>query len=117
MAVRVNLDDLSTLQLNKLLSEELLERAVDARMRIEHALSTKIHELRQHGCKCVYIVRWREVDANTFRWMAQVFEPGMEQEARALAAEKQGEIEIVEFKEAVPDNLPKEFLLDGKAKI
>lgn len=41
----------------------------------------------------------------------------MGQEARALAAEKQGETEIVEFEEAIPNDPPKEFLLDAEAKI
>ena len=98
MAVRVNLDDLGTPLLDKLLSEELLDRAVDVRMRIEHALSTKIHELRQRGCKYVYIVRWHEDDGATFKYLGQVFGPGMSQEAQALAKEKQGTVEIVEFR-------------------
>lgn len=117
MAVHVNLDDLGTPLLDKLLSEELLKRAADAQVRMEHALSAKVCELCQHGCKRVYIVRWREANANTFRWVGQIFEPGMEQEARALAAEKQGEIEIVDFEGAIPDGPPGEFLLDAKTEI
>lgn len=117
MAVHVNLDDLGTPQLGKLLSEELLKRAADARVRMEHALSAKVCELRQYGCKRVYIVRWREASADFFRWCAQIFEPAMCQDVQAFAAEKQGEINIVDFEEAIPDSPPREFLLDAEAKI
>lgn len=117
MAVHVNLDDLGTPQLDKLLGEELLKRAADAQVQMEHALSTKIYELRQHECKRVYIVRWREAKANLFRWCAQIFEPAICQDVQAFAAEKQGEITIVDFEGAIPDSPPREFPLDAEAKI
>lgn len=117
MAVRVNLDDLGTPLLDKLLSEELLKRAADTQMQMERALSAKIRELRQHGCKRVYIVRWREANADFFRWCAQIFEPAMCQDVQAFAAEKQGEINIVDFEGAILDGPPREFLLDAKTEI
>lgn len=117
MAVRVNRDDLGTPRLDKLLSEELPKRAVDAQMRMERALSARIRELRQHGCKRVYIVRWRETNADFFRWCVRIFEPAMCQDVQAFAAEKQGEVNIVDFEEAIPDGSPREFLLDAKTEI
>lgn len=96
MAIHVDLSDLGTPQLDDLLAKD---QVWEARLRLEKAINDKILDLRSQGCTHVHIVRWTERDESTFRFMAQIFEPYKEQEARALAAEKHGEIEIVEFRE------------------
>lgn len=98
MAIHVDLSDLGTPRLDELLSKDLFEKMMDVRTRLERTLSERILNMHCNGYNHIYIVRWCEHEANVFRWSGQIFGPDEEQEAKALAAEKQGEIEIVEFR-------------------
>lgn len=97
ITVYAKLEDLGTPRLGELLAEDL---AMSVQQQIERALTEKVLDMRRNGCDHVYIVRWQEWEANVFRWSGQIFGPGEEQAATALAAEKQGKTEVLTFKEA-----------------
>lgn len=101
MAIHVDLSDFGTPHLDDLLAKDQVGEAM---LRLAEAVSDKILDLRNQGCTHVHIVRWTEREGNIFRFMAQILEPDKEQEAKALAAEKHGEVEIVEFRRAIPGN-------------
>ena len=97
MAIHVGLEDLGSPQLIDLLAKDLDEKLMHAQQ-LEQAISTEAVKLCQAGCSHIYIVRWHEDDGATFRYLGQVLGPGMGQEAQALAKEKQGTVEVVEFR-------------------
>lgn len=99
MAIHVGLEDLGSPQLADLLAKDLNEKLMNVQQ-LEQAISVEAGKLHQDGCSHIYIVRWHEDDGATFKYLGQIFGPGMGQEAQALAKEKQGTVEVVEFREA-----------------
>lgn len=76
--------------------------AFDAQARLNRAIDEAVLNAYRHGYKSLCIVRWQRAEANRFICAGQIFTPDKEKQARDLAAEMQGTLEIMEFKKAIP---------------
>lgn len=76
--------------------------AFDAHARLNRAIDEAVLNAYRHGYKSLCIVRWQKFEADHFVCAGQIFTPDKEKQARALAAEMQGTLEIMEFKKAIP---------------
>ena len=84
------------------LCKAIESEAFDARARLNHAIDEAVLNAHRHGYMGLCIVRWQRVEANHFICTGQIFTPDLEKQARDLAAEMQGTLEVVEFKRAIP---------------
>lgn len=76
--------------------------AFDAHARLNRSIDEAVLDAYRRGYKSLCIVRWQRLEADHFICSGQIFTPDKEKQARALAAEMQGTLEIMEFKKAIP---------------
>ena len=89
---------MDTLKLYKAIED----KAFDARVRLDRSIDEAVLSAYRCGYKSLCIVRWQRFEANRFICAGRIFTPDKEKQARALAAEMQGTLEIMEFKSAIP---------------